>query len=43
VVTSEGFGTGVECDDGHVRSNANVRLKGSVEVHGDAVAGPDGW
>ena len=39
VVTSEGLGTGIEGDEGHVRSNANVRLKGSVEVHGDAVAG----
>ncbi|MCP4678699.1 MAG: hypothetical protein GY854_24950, partial [Deltaproteobacteria bacterium] len=42
VVTSEGLGTGVEGDEGDVRSNANVRLKGSVEVHGDAIAGPDG-
>ncbi len=41
VVTSEGLGTGTsEGDQGHVRSNGDVILEGSIEVHGNAVAGP---
>ncbi|HSF39574.1 MAG TPA: Ig-like domain-containing protein [Thermoanaerobaculia bacterium] len=41
VVTSEGLGTGSGGgNQGHVRSNGDVILDGSIEVHGDAVAGP---
>lgn len=43
VVTSQGLETGGALGEvGHVRSNASVFLDGSVEVHGDAVAGPGG-
>ena len=41
VVSSEGVGTGsTQGEAGHVRSNGDVILDGSIEVHGDAVAGP---
>ena len=40
-VTSEGLETGTsQSEQGHARSNEDVTLSGSVEVHGDAVAGP---
>ena len=41
VISSEGVGTGTsQSEAGHVRSNGDVYLDGSIEVHGDAVAGP---
>ena len=41
VVSSEGVGTGAsQGEAGHVRSNGDVVLDGSIEIHGDAVAGP---
>lgn len=41
VVNSEGLGSATsQGEEGHVRSNGDVLLDGSVEVHGDAVAGP---
>jgi RHS repeat-associated protein len=41
MVTSEGVGGGTAGDGkAHVRSNGNVVLSGTVEVHGDVVAGP---
>lgn len=41
VITSEGVGGGAAATGkAHVRSNGNVVLSGTVQVHGDAVAGP---
>src|SRR5215210_464106 len=41
VVNSEGLATGTSRgNEGHVRSNGDVILDGSIEVHGDTVAGP---
>lgn len=43
VVDSSGIASGgAASGQGHLRSNADIKLNGSVEVHGDVLAGPDG-
>ena len=41
IVNSLGLATGdAEAEQGHLRSNADIILNGTVEIHGDALAGP---
>ena len=42
LIDSVDLSTGVQGDEGHVRSNADVELNGNSTVRGDAIAGPGG-
>ncbi len=42
LIDSIDLSTGVQGDEGHIRSNADIELNGNSTVRGDAVAGPGG-